>query len=81
MRRNGERQFLGRDAAAIVAHANQARTAILDIDFDAPRTGVETVLDEFLHHRRGPLDDFTGGDLVDEFLRELTNVRHGWRTS
>ena len=70
MGRDRQRQIVGLDAGTIVAHADQARTAILDIDFNAPRPGVKAVLDEFLDHRCGALDDLASGDLVDEFSGE-----------
>ena len=77
MRRDRERQIVGLDAAAVVAHADQPRAAGFDVDLDAPRAGVETVLDEFLDDGRRPLDDLAGGDLVDELGRQRTDARHG----
>jgi hypothetical protein len=43
--------------------------ATLYIDVDAPRAGIETVLDQFLHDGRGPLDDLASSDLIDELGR------------
>ena len=63
---NGERQVLGGHAAAIVAHADQADAALLQVDVHAARAGIERVLDQLLDHGGGPFDDFAGGDLVDE---------------
>jgi hypothetical protein len=37
---------------------------------------VETVLEELLQRRRGPIDDFAGGDLVDEKLGQHFDRRH-----
>jgi hypothetical protein len=34
-------------------------------------TGVETVLDQFLHHGRRPLDDLAGSDLVNQVTWQL----------
>ena len=45
---------------------------------DPPRTGVDGVFDKFLHDAGGPLDDFTGGDLVDQQFGQDA-YRHGWR--
>ncbi len=56
------RQFLGRDTAAVVAHADAVAAAALDGDLDHARPGVERVLDQLLHHRRRTLDHLAGGD-------------------
>ena len=68
MARERERELVARDAAAVVAHAAKRDAAGLDLDLDAARAGVEAVLDQFLDHRRRPLDDLAGGDLVDELF-------------
>ena len=44
-------------------------------DIDAGGAGIDRVLDQFLDHRRRPLDDFAGGDLVDEGVGKLAD-RH-----
>src|SRR5690606_27055037 len=64
--RNRQRQFGRRDAAAVVADPDQAYATFFQVDVDPARAGVERVLDQFLDHGRGPLDDFAGGDLVHE---------------
>ena len=66
MARDRQRQFVGGDAAAVVADADQADAAFLEVDVDAARAGVERVLDQFLDDGRRPFDDFAGGDLVDQ---------------
>ena len=68
----GERQgqLVGGDAAAVVAHADQADAAALDVDLDAAGAGVQAVLDELLDDGGRALDHFAGGDLVDELVRE-----------
>ena len=71
-----QRQFVGGDAAAVVADADQAHAAFLQVDVDAARAGIERVLDQFLDHGRGPFDDLAGGDLVDQGVGELAD-RHG----
>ena len=60
-------QFRGGDAAAVVADADQLRAALLDVDLDPCRTGVEAVLDQLLDDRRRALDHLAGCDLIDEF--------------
>ena len=64
--RERERQLRGRDAAAVVAHADQADAAVLDVDRDLPGAGVERVLDQLLDDGRRALDHLARGDLVDE---------------
>ena len=45
-------------------------------DGDAPRAGVDRVLDQLLDDRRRALDDFAGGDLVGEVRRKTMNSSH-----
>ncbi len=40
--------------------------------------GVDGVLDQLLDHRRRPLDDFPGGDLVGQVVGQLADARHGY---
>ena len=72
--RHRQRQFVGRDAAAVVADADQAHAAFLQVDVDAARAGVERVLDQFLDHGRRAFDDLAGGDLVDEGVGKLADA-------
>src|SRR3546814_20024380 len=51
--------------------------AFLQVDVDPVRAGVERVLDQFLDHRSRPLDDFAGGDLVDEGVGKLLDAHQG----
>ncbi len=69
--RHGQRQLVGSHADAIVADADQADAALFQVDVDAPRTGIERVLDQLLDHGRRPLDHLAGSDLVDEGVGEL----------
>jgi len=41
---------------------------VLQLDVDARGRSVKGILDQFLDHRGRPLDDFTGGNLIDEFV-------------
>ncbi len=68
-----DRQLLGGNAAAIVAHPDQSDTAALDVDLNATRAGIEAVLDELLDDRCRPLDHLAGGDLIDELTRQDLN--------
>ncbi len=62
-------------AGAIVDDRDQGLAAFLQGDVDAPGAGVDRVLDQFLDRRSRPLDDFAGGDAVDEDRRQKTD-RH-----
>ncbi len=66
MARQREREFVRRDAGAVVAHADQADPAVLDVDRELLRAGIEGVLDEFLDDGSRTLDDLARSDLVDE---------------
>ena len=48
--RHRQRQFVGLDAAAIVADPDQADAAVLQVDVDAAGAGIQGVLDQFLDH-------------------------------
>ena len=74
--RHRQRQLVRGDAAAVVADADQAHAAFLQIDVDAAGAGVERVLDQLLDHRRRAFDDLAGGDLVDQGVGKLAD-RHG----
>ena len=53
-------------ALAVVLDANQLLAAELDGDGEAPRAGVDRVLDQLLDDRGRTLDDLAGGNLVGE---------------
>jgi hypothetical protein len=63
-----ERQcdFLGLNPDPVIAHSDQAAAAALQFHLDPFGARVESVLHQFLHHGRGPLDHLAGGDLTDE---------------
>ncbi|MCY1259446.1 hypothetical protein D9M68_187560 [compost metagenome] len=84
MARQGQRQVVGGNAAAIVAHPQQLHAALLHFDVDAPGTGIQAVFQQFLDHRGRPLDHFAGGDLVGQPRAEqLDTLRfaHCWDAS
>ena len=59
----GQCQFAGGDAAAIIGDADFGHAAVADGYGDAGGTGVQGVFDQFLDHRDGAFNDFAGGDL------------------
>ena len=68
--------ILASHAAAVVADAHQASAAVLEVDLDPLRAGIEGVLDQLLHHRSGALDHLPRGDLVRERRIEQVDPRH-----
>ena len=73
---HGQRQLVGRDAAAVVDDADQLAAALLHRHVDPRRAGVERVLDQLLDDARRPLDHLARGDLVDDARRELADRGH-----
>ena len=63
---NGQRQFRRPHAMTIIGDADEALATFAQFDDDAGGTRIDTIFDQFLHHRGGPFNDLTGGDLVDE---------------
>ncbi len=61
-----ERQVAFADAEAIIADFEQPGAAARELHADVQRAGVEAVFEQFLECRRGALDNFAGGDLVDQ---------------
>ena len=72
---DGQRQFFGRNPAAVVRHPHQVQSAAGGRHVDPRRPGVDRVFHQLLDHARRPFDDLAGRDLVDERLGETTN---GW---
>ena len=77
MSRQSQRQIICGDAAAVVTHAQQLGAALLDVHFDAPGAGVQTVFQQLLDHRGGPLNHLAGGDLVGQARAQQLNT-HGF---
>ena len=65
---DGQRQFIGRHALAIIGDGQKCPPAIAQIDIDARRPGIKGVFHQFLKGRRRPFDHLTGGNLVDQVL-------------
>ena len=75
MTRHRQRQLFRRNAAAIVADADQPHAALFQIDIHAGGAGIEGVFDQFLDDRCRALDHLAGSDLVDQDLGQLPD-RH-----
>ncbi|CAB3928665.1 hypothetical protein LMG26858_06298 [Achromobacter anxifer] len=64
--RQRQRQFLGRNAAAVIGHGDTAYAAAFEAHLDGASAGVDGVFEDFLEHGRRPLDYLAGGDLADQ---------------
>ena len=69
MSRDGKLQLIGGDAAAVVLHADQGLTAVLQAHVDARGPGVQAVFHQFLEHAGRALHHFTGCDLIAQLRR------------
>ena len=58
----GELNFVAEDAAAVVADADQGRSALARFHVHAGSAGVQAVFHQFLHNGSRPLDNFPGSD-------------------
>ena len=57
------RTYVCRDARPVVRDTDQPAPAVLNLDDDALRPGVEGVLKQLFYDRGRPLDHFARGDL------------------
>lgn len=69
----GQRQLVARQALAVVLDRDQPHAAGRESHRDLPRAGVERVVEQFAHHRRGPLHHFAGRDLADQFVGKFAD--------
>src|SRR5690606_35526696 len=65
-----EERIVAAHAATVVRYADLRLAAVADDDVDARGGRIERVLDQLLDDRCGTLDDFAGGDLVRERVRQ-----------
>ena len=72
---DGQIEVVGAHARAVVDDPDQPPSAAFQHDFDTGRTGIERVLDEFLHGGRRALDHLARSDAVHENRVEPAN-RH-----
>ena len=57
---DGHGQVFGAHTFAIIGHANQRRAAFFHSDDNFAGTRIERILDQLLHRRSRPLNDFAG---------------------
>jgi hypothetical protein len=61
---NAQRGVGRRHAFAVVDHPHARHAPGLDLDDDAPRAGVDRVLQQLFDHAGRPLDDLSRRDLI-----------------
>ena len=71
-----QRQFLLRDAAAIVGDADQFDATFFQTDLHCRSTGIEGVFEQFLEHGGRAFDDLASGDLADQEVGEQLDLGH-----
>ena len=77
MRTQRQRQILADHARPIVGDSNALHAPLVDRYHDAPRGGIEAVLDQLLDDRRRALDDLACRDLIrDERGEYFDPLRH-----
>ena len=67
----GQVQFIGRNAAAVVGNADLGNSAFADGDDDTGRAGVQRVFHQLLDHRCRAFDDLAGRDLGGDVRGKL----------
>src|SRR5262249_54416314 len=65
-----ERQLLRIHTDAVVGDGDEALTPVLQRHLDARRTRIDRIFDQLFDRRSRPLDDFAGGDAIDEGRRK-----------
>ena len=81
MLREGELDVVRVHAVAVIDHLDKPDPGVLQLHRNAPRPGVERILDQLLDHRRGPLYDLARGDAIDDERVEDVDVAHGRRSA
>lgn len=76
-----QRQIIFGDPYAIVAHLDQARAALLNLDLDTPACRIDGVFDQLFGHRGRALDHLAGGNLVGQARVEHMNFRRHYSVS
>ena len=64
-------------AAAVVSDPHIGLAAVGDFHFNGMGTGIDGIFQQLLDHRRGPLNDLTGGDQLSGMLIQNMDDCHG----
>ena len=74
MSAEARQSVLAHHAFTVVGDANQLASAVLNLDQNTRRTGIQRILDEFLYDRTRPLDNLTGRNLVGQVRRQTVDL-------
>ena len=69
---DGQFQFVGGNARAVVLNPDQGLASVFQSDVDGARARVQTVFDQLLDHSGRAIDHLPGGDLVAQLRRQQT---------
>jgi hypothetical protein len=72
----GQHSVVAHHAAAVVGDLNEFLASSLNLHANPPRTRIQRVLQQLLHHRRRALDYFARGDLVGNIFGENVDAAH-----
>ena len=72
----GEESIVAHHATAIVGDLDELAASAFDFEADVGSSGVERVLQHFLDHGRGAVDDLASGDLVGNLVGEYADAAH-----
>jgi len=72
----GQERIVAIHAAAVVGDADETAASSLDLDANAGGARVERVLKQFFDHRSGPVNNFSGGDLVRHLVGKNPDLPH-----
>ncbi len=72
----GEESIVAHHAAAVVGDLDQLAAAAFDFEANVGGSGVERVLEQFLDHGGGTVDDLASGDLVGNLVGEYADAAH-----
>src|SRR6266851_7079547 len=71
-----QRSILGGHAAAVIRDLDEASPAIDQFNVNARAASIEGIVEEFLQHRSGALDDFSSRDAARRGRIESLNACH-----
>ena len=70
---HSQRQFVSGNAHAVVGDGDALDTTVFERDLEPGGSSVESVLEQFLEHVGGRVDNLARGDFADHFGGEFTN--------
>ncbi len=71
-----KQRIVAKHTAAVIRNADQSAAAVFNFDMDARRAGVQRIFQQFFHDGSRAFDNFAGGDLICDVVREYANSAH-----